>query len=61
MKESTLDTIKQLVEESKGFQDPTIEYSFELPKDRNIKADSFFGVKARYNKDTKKANIIFHY
>ena len=57
----TLEIIKRLVEESKDFPNPTIEYGFELPQHKDIKADSFFGVKARYNPNTKEANIIYTY
>jgi len=53
--------IIKLVEESKNFPNCTIEYSFELPEHSGITKDSFFGVKAKYNKETKSANIIFNY
>jgi len=44
-----LETITKLVEESKNFPKPTIEYNGELPEHKEITPDSFFGVNARYN------------
>ena len=56
---TTLETISSLVEQSKDFPNAIIEYSFELPKHSAITKDNFLGVKARYNPQTKKANIIY--
>lgn len=43
--------------------DPTIEYNGDLPEDERITPTSFYGVKAKFNKDVAKdtCNIIFHY
>lgn len=49
MKISSQDKIKRLVEEAKDFPNAVIEYSFELPKMKGVKKDSFMGVKAKYN------------
>lgn len=49
MKISNLELIDKLVEESKNFPAPVIEYSFDLPKKEGITKDSFYGVKARFN------------
>jgi len=60
----TIERIKQLVEESKDFPNSHIEYSGELPKDKGITEDSFYGVKAVYNKNVPKSvgcNLIFKY
>lgn len=56
--------IMKAVEESKKFPNPTIEYNFELPEDKNVKPDSFFGVKAVFNKNIPKATgyqVIYKY
>ena len=45
-----LNTIREKVEEAKDLPNATIEYSFELPENRNIKEDSFYGVPAKFNK-----------
>jgi len=50
-----LNTIRQRVEEAKDIPKAIIEYSFELPENRNIKADSFYGVPARFNKMVPKS------
>ena len=61
MKETTLEEIKKVVEESKRFPNSTIEYSCELPKHKQIKPDSFFGVPAVYNERTNGVKLIFKY
>ena len=50
-----LQKILKLVEESKKLPEPIIEYSFELPKAEGISAESFYGVRARFNKDVPVA------
>ena len=58
-----IDTIKMLVEEAKKFPDrtePTIEYKGELPEVEGITPTSFFGVRARFNKNSNgKFNLIY--
>jgi len=57
-----LEKIRIAVEQSKAFPNPTIEYNFEeLPKHKEVKKDSFFGVRAVYNKMVEKntAKVIF--
>ena len=49
-----LETIKQAVEEAKDYPNAVIEYSLELPLVKGITADSFFGVKAKYNPKVQK-------
>jgi len=59
-----MEMIMKAVEESKKFPNPTIEYNFELPEDKNVKPDSFFGVKAVFNKNIPKATgyqVIYKY
>jgi hypothetical protein len=58
-----LDTIKMAVAQTSELPNATIEYNFELPKHKDIKADSFFGVKALYNPKVGegKYNIIYKY
>ena len=56
--------IKEAVEQSKAYPNPTIEYNFEkLPNNKLITKDSFFGVKAVFNPMVKKdtAKVIFKY
>lgn len=61
---NTLQKIIDLVEESKKFPDPIIEYNFDIPKVDGITSTEFFGVKARFNKNVPKsvgASLIYHY
>lgn len=59
-----INKIKEAVEQSKIYPDPTIEYNFDkLPKHKEVKKDSFFGVRAVYNDKVKKdtAKVVFKY
>ena len=59
-----LERIQQLAEKAKEIPNAVIEYNMELPKDKNIKPDSFYGVKAVFNKNVPKSvgcNIIYRY
>lgn len=60
MKKEIIDIIKEKVEVAKHIEGAWIEYNFELPKDENIKKDSFFGVSAVLNENMVKdtANVI---
>jgi hypothetical protein len=63
MKQTTIEKIKEAVIKSKEFPNAIIEYNFEeLPKDKEIKVDNFYGVKAVFNKNIslgKGYNIIY--
>lgn len=57
-----LETILDVVEKSKGFPNPTIEYNFDkLPDDKNITPDSFYGVKANKNPKLSLGNAHITY
>ena len=62
MEKLNMKLIERLVDDSKNLPNPTIEYNFEeLPKHKEIKADSFFGVKAVRREDLglNKAGLIY--
>jgi len=59
-----IERIKQLVEMAKDLPKAVIEYSGELPDLKGIKEDSFYGVKAVYNKNVPKSvgcNLVNKY
>ena len=54
--------IKQIVEQSKNFPNPIIEYNFDLPEgNKEISADNFYGVKALYNQNVEKGKGVITY
>ena len=55
--------ILRVAGEAQEFQNATIEYNGDLPEDKEITADNFYGVKAVHNKMTKKdtCHLIFKY
>jgi len=61
MKKEIIDIIKQKVAAGKNIQTAVIEYNFELPVNKDIKKDSFYGVKARFNDNVAKdtAQLIY--
>lgn len=61
MKKEIIDIIKERVATAKGIPTAKIEYNFELPKDKDIKKDSFYGVPAVFNKRTKKDTAVVIY
>lgn len=46
-----LERVQKAVSEAKQFPDPTIDYNFELPDNKDITPTSFYGVKANFNKN----------
>ena len=50
-----IERIKKIVEDSKSFPNSYIEYNGELPDVKGIEKDSFFGVKAVFNKNVPKS------
>ena len=63
MKKEIIEIIKEKVNAGKAIATAVIEYNFELPKDKDIKKDSFYGVKARFNPDMPEdtANLTYTY
>ena len=61
MKKEILGEIQKKVAVGGNIPTAVIEYNFELPKDMNIKKDSFYGVKARFNPKVKEGecNLIY--
>ena len=62
MKKTNLEIIELKVASAKTIASARIEYNFvELPKHKEIKEDSFFGVKAIRNNSMPKdtANVIY--
>jgi len=62
MKKDTLEIIKGKAEFAKNIPTAVIEYNFEkLPRHKEVKNDSFFGVKARFNSDVNKdtAQVVY--
>ena len=61
MKKEIIETIKEKVAVAKGIPTARIEYNCELPKDKNIKKDNFYGVPANFNDNMKKdaVNVIY--
>jgi len=57
MKKETLDIIMQKVEASKAIPGATLEYNVELPEHKDIKKDSFFGIKAIFNPMMEKGTV----
>jgi hypothetical protein len=49
MRIEIIDKIKQAASQGKEIETSVIEYNCELPKHKDIKKDSFFGVKAKFN------------
>jgi len=61
MKQSIIDKIKSLVEESGGLPNATIEYNFELPNIKGITKTNFLGVNAFYNSMVSKGDARLIY
>jgi len=62
MKRPNIDIIKEKANAAQGIPTARIEYNFnELPKHKEIKEDSFFGIKAILNNSMPKdtANVIY--
>ena len=61
MKKEIIDIIKEKVNLGGAIPTAMIEYNFALPAHKEIKADNFFGVRARLNKDVPEgqANLIY--
>ena len=57
MKKELIDIIKNAVAHCDGIPSAVIEYNFELPKHKDIKKDSFFGVKAKFEKNVKVGSV----
>ena len=61
MKREIIDIIKEKVNAGKDISSAVIEYNFDLPEDKHITTESFFGVKARRNDSMPKgtANLTY--
>jgi len=58
----TIEIINSRVEHARTIPGAVIEYNFdELPKDKNIKKDSFYGIPAKFNERTPKGNAMVTY
>lgn len=59
-----IDEIQRVVKNSKNFPEerrPSIEYNGELPDEEGITPDSFYGVKAKFNKDVAENHCVLIY
>ena len=57
MEKSKIQKIRELVEASQGLPNALIEYNMELPQLSHITKDSFYGVKAVFNKNVSEATM----